>query len=100
MPQFLNIHSASGEIRNGNLTVGVSGMGTGDQRSAGGVGIDAELPACQIFAILSSLGQIQPTGVQLVIEADRRSLSSGEGDSLGIGAGAGIHGVDCAVAVA
>ena len=100
VPQLLDVHSTSREIRNGNLAVGVSGMGTGDQCSAGRIGIDAELPACQIFAILSSLGQIQPTGVQLVIEADRRSLSSGEGDSLGIGAGAGVHGVDCAVAVA
>ena len=71
MADFLYVVGACREAGNGNLTTGIGGIGTGYQRGAGAVAVNAELPSGQVFAILRSLGQTQVASIQGVVEADR-----------------------------
>ena len=94
MTQLFDVHGTSGKISYGDLTIGFGSMGAGNQGGAGRIRVDAKLPARQVFAVLSCLSQIQSGGVQLVDEADGRSLSDGECDFLRIGAIARVHSVN------
>ena len=66
MADFLYIVGACREAGNGNLTTGIGGIGTGYQRGAGAVAVNAELPSGQVLAILRSLGQTQVAQIRRI----------------------------------
>ncbi len=90
MPQLLHIVSAGGKSGDGNLSAGICGMRPRNQRGAGRIGVNPELPAGQVLAVLGGFGQADGAGVQLVIEADRSGAAAGDGYLLRVGTGTGI----------
>ena len=58
--QLLDVHSASGKSGDGDLTIGIGSVRAGNPCSTSGIGVDTELPACQVLIVLSGLGQVQP----------------------------------------
>lgn len=65
MPQLLDIHRSGSQIRYGNFTVYIRGVGTGNQIGTSTIGVNAKFPARQIF----------PSSVVLVIS--RNAVKSG-----------------------
>ena len=66
MADFLYIVGACRETGDGDLTTGIGGIGTGYQRGAGAVAVNAELPSGQVLAILRSLGQTQVAQIRRI----------------------------------
>ena len=90
MPDFLDIVGAGGKPGDGNLTAGVCTVQSRNQCGAGGIGVNPELSAGQVLAVLRVFGQADGAGVQLVIEADRSGAAAGDGYLLRVGTGTGI----------
>ena len=96
---LLNIVGAGEQAGDGDLTTGIGGMRSGYQGRTGGVRVDTELPAFYVLTILGSLGQTQIATIQLIGEAHRCGAVCTDRDSLGIGTGTIILGIDTAVRV-
>ena len=63
MAQFLDIVSTRRQAGNGDLTTGVGGIGTGNQRGTGTIAVDTKAPICKVFSIFRSLGQTEVTQI-------------------------------------
>ena len=99
MPQLLDIIGTGGKFGDGNFTAGIGAVRPRNQRGAGGIGVNPELSAGQVLAVLRVFGQADGAGVQLVIEADRSGAAAGNCYLLGIRAGTGVQSVDGTVGV-
>ena len=96
---FLNVISAGFQICHRNFTCGICCVRAGHKRRTGRIRINTELPAFQILVILSTLGQIQSAGIQLIGETDRGSIVCGNGDLLRVCAGTVVQCIYAAVCV-
>ena len=99
MTNFLDIVGAGFQTSDRDLTAGISGMRSGHEIAAARIRIDAEFPTLKIFTILCSFCQTQIASIEVVCKANRCSVTCGDGDLLGIGAGAVIQCIDAAVRV-
>ena len=98
--QFLGIVSAGGQAGNGNSTVCTRCKGRArNWLGAGSIRIHPDFPTAYVFSGTGNFYQLETTGVQLVMEADRGGATAGDGDFLGIGTGAGVACLDTAVSV-
>lgn len=63
MAQFLDIVSTRRQTGNRDLTTGVGGIGTGNQRGAGTIAVDTKAPICKVFSIFRGLAQTEVTQI-------------------------------------